>query len=479
MTGARSLRFRLVLIVVGLLAAVSVLVGTVSIFVLQSVLVGQVDQELRESASRAARVDGPPSGGGYVNVPGQSVETVIALVQDSRVADAGYLDATGRLRELSAGSAAALADVPVGEGPRTVGIGDGLGSYRALAFDGPGGVTVVVARPLSGVEGTLAGVTAIGLALLLVLLTVAGVAAALSVGAALRPLRRVALTAASVADLPLDRGEVDLAVRVPSEDTDPRTEVGQVGAALNRLLDHVGTALTARAESEEKVRRFVADASHELRTPLASIRGYSELTRRTQPDLPEEVRRSLARVESESVRMQALVEDLLLLARLDSRRELAREEVDLSQVVVEAVGDAYAAGPDHEWVLDLPEDPIGVTGDEPRLRQVVVNLLANARVHTPAGTVVTTSLASAPDGVVTLQVADDGPGIDPAVAERLFERFTRGDASRQRGTGSTGLGLSIVRGVVEAHGGTVTVATEPGSTVFTVTLPPGPADPTT
>ena len=286
----------------------------------------------------------------------------------------------------------------------------------------------------------------------------------------LRPLRRVTATARRVAELPLDRGEVALAVRVPAADTDPRTEVGQVGAALNRMLDHVGAALTARQASEMRVRHFVADASHELRTPLAAIRGYAELTRPRRKDLPPDVTHALDRVESESVRMTGLVEDLLLLARLDSGRPLDRVPVDLTQVLVDAISDAHATAPDHHWSLDLPDDPVTVSGDAARLHQVVANLMANARTHTPPGTQVVVSLTTDARSAV-LTVADDGPGIPPDLLPDVFERFARGDGSRSRAAGSTGLGLAIVAAVVEAHGGSVDVSSVPGGTAFTVRLP--------
>jgi two-component system OmpR family sensor kinase len=312
-------------------------------------------------------------------------------------------------------------------------------------------------------------------ALVITFLALAGLAFAAAAGtvvvsAALRPLNRVAGTAMTVSRLPLDRGDVDISARVPGEYTDTETEVGKVGSALNTMLGHVESALAARQRSEDKVRRFVADASHELRTPLASIRGYSELTRRTQKDLPDEVTRSLGRIESEAVRMTSLVEDLLLLARLDSQPELRRDEVDVSLMVVEAVGDAHAAGPEHVWSVDIPEEPVAVLGDDPRLRQVIVNLLANARTHTPPGTEIEASVAQEGDEVL-LRVHDNGPGIDPSIADTLFERFTRADTSRARTTGSTGLGLSIVSAVAQAHGGTVSVESVPGDTTFTVRLP--------
>jgi len=360
-----------------------------------------------------------------------------------------------------------LTDVPADGHPRTVGLGE-LGEYRVVATT-DGLRAVVVGLPLASVHSivlqlmiVIGIVTAIGILL-------AVLAGTLIVRLALRPLDRVAETASHVAELPLDRGEVALAVRVPDRDADARTEVGQVGAAINRMLGHVASALSARHESERKVRQFVADASHELRTPLASIRGYAELTRRGSHDLPPDVVHSIGRVESEAMRMTSLVEDLLLLARLDEGRDLEREPVDLSRLLIDAVSDAHAAGPDHEWSLDLPEEPVTVQGDGLRLHQVVANLLANARVHTPAGTPVTVGLAVRDKVVLT--VMDAGPGIPEAQVPKLFERFARGDSSRSRLAGSTGLGLAIVQAVVTGHHGTVSVESEPGRTVFTVELP--------
>ncbi len=314
-----------------------------------------------------------------------------------------------------------------------------------------------------------AGIALAGIAL-------AAVAGGLLVRRQLRPLDDVAATATRVAGLPLHEGQVALRERVPEQYTDPATEVGQVGAALNQLLGHVEGALQARHESETHVRQFVADASHELRTPLASIRGYAELLRRLPGELPPEAVRAVARVESESQRMTALVEDLLLLARLDAGRPLERVEVDLALLAVDAVADAHVAGPGHAWELDLPdpetEAPATVVGDEDRLRQVLANLLTNARVHTPPGTTVTTTVRR--EGtVVVLRVLDDGPGIPADLVPRLFHRFARGDAARSPGSGSSGLGLAIVDAVVRAHDGRIDVDGEAGATAFTVTLPAG------
>jgi two-component system OmpR family sensor kinase len=228
----------------------------------------------------------------------------------------------------------------------------------------------------------------------------------------------------------------------------------------------VESSLAERHRSEQQVRQFVADASHELRSPLATIAGYTELARR-RPDDAATTRTALDKVEEESGRMTTLVEDLLLLARLDSGRPLDREPVDLTRLLVEAVSDARVLSPDHRWRLELPDHAVEVTGDEQRLHQVVVNLLTNARRYTPPGTTVT---VSGRDG--GFSVHDDGPGFPAELAEHAFERFARGDVSRTRGADSgAGLGLALVQAIVQAHGGTVTLASRPGDTRLDVRLP--------
>jgi two-component system OmpR family sensor kinase len=286
----------------------------------------------------------------------------------------------------------------------------------------------------------------------------------------LRPLRQVADTALQVTAMPLARGEIGTTVRVPEELTDERTEVGAVGAALNTMLAHVERALDERHRSELQVRQFVADASHELRTPLTTIHGYAELSRRTRPVDPEQLSRAMAKVEAEATRMSTLVEDLLLLARLDAGRPLARDEVDLTRLALEAVGDARVVGRDHRWQLDLPDEPVTVPGDEQRLHQVLTNLLNNARRHTPPGTSVVVGVHP-DDRDVVLSVHDDGPGLPAGLGGSAFERFTRGDSARTRESGGAGLGLSLVQAITAAHGGTVTVDSRPGHTRFEVRLP--------
>jgi two-component system OmpR family sensor kinase len=360
------------------------------------------------------------------------------------------------------------------------------GDYRLTSFAGVDGDILLTGLPMSDVEHTIGQLAITELIVFLSVLLLAGVLGTVLVRVSLRPLRRVAATATLVTELPLDAGNVSLPDGVP--DTDPRTEVGQVGAAFNRMLGHVERALGRRAASEARLRRFAADASHELRTPLSAIRGYAELALRHPGPVPEEVTHALSRVQSESARMSVLVDDLLLLARLDAGRPLDRAPVDLTRLAIDVTSDARVARADHRWRLDLPGDPVLVEGDEHRLHQVLANLLSNAGKHTPTGSTVTVALAvngnplgKAAHDAVELTVTDDGPGIPEDLLPDLFERFTRADTSRARnadtadtagGAGhSTGLGLAIVDAVVAAHGGSVTVTSHPGMTRFTVLLP--------
>ncbi|MGE3192438.1 MAG: sensor histidine kinase [Microbacteriaceae bacterium] len=461
-----SLQRRLVVALVALLAVVSVIVGGVSVLALRENLIQRLDQQVNAELRFVEDVlTGNPGQPGDPNGARTSVRMVVA---GGEVVFAEYVDEDRESARLSERQQQQLLAGAQGQRATTVSL-DGLGEFR-VAMQQRGGVSWTVGLSTRDVDETTANLVLIFGLVALAALAVAAVAGSFVVRVALRPLGRVAATATRVSELPLDKGEVALAERVDVADTDPRTEVGQVGAAFNRMLGHVEDALVARQRSEDRVRQFVADASHELRTPLASIRGYSELTRRGHHKLPEDVTRALGRIESESVRMTSLVEDLLLLARLDAGRELVLSEVDLVPLAVDAVSDAHAASPDHEWSLDAPETPVIVRGDGGRLHQVLANLLANARVHTPEGTHVEVGL-SVDQGFAVLTVQDDGPGISPDLQAVLFERFARGDGSRARKTGSTGLGLAIVAAVVEGHGGTVAVESAPGRTVFTVRLP--------
>jgi len=411
----------------------------------------------------------PGPGPRFLDAPGQPAGMVAAVVSGGKTVDAGYLTSSGTRAALTPTAQAQLEGIAGSRRPVTLNL-DGLGRYRVVAAPSrSGGDVIVTGLSMSNVDATMFRMLLIFAIVTMIALVAATSASIIIIRRALAPLRRVAQTASEVADLPLARGEVELPVRVPESDANPYTEVGQLGWALNRMLDHIAAALSARQASETRVRQFVADASHELRTPLAAIRGYTELTQRMGDDR-EAVAHAMSRVASETERITRLVEDLLLLARLDSGRPLEREQVDLSRLAVDAVSDAHVAGPDHQWELDLPDEPVVVPGDAARLQQVVTNLLANARIHTAAGTVVTTRLTTEPARSV-LQVIDNGPGIPAALQSEVFERFARGDSSRSRKGGSTGLGLAIVSAVVKAHNGTITVDSSPGHTEFTVRLP--------
>lgn len=532
LTPPRSLRTRLVVGVLGLVLVMAAVMSSFSTVSLRHTLMARTDSQLMAAAQRAAdkrhdltqearkasdeavqegteKPGGQPDGAGGADgdpgkqgVPpgldaaGQSTGTLTLITAQTSASSseaAAYIDKDGHYAAISKEDCRLLLSEATEDHPVTVHLHH-LGSYRVVATrDEASGSTVITGLSLEGDKGLIRTQLLIELAVALVGALVVALAGRTMVRSALAPLERVARTAHRVASQPLERGEVSIEDRVEKADLDSSAEVGQVGGALNTLLGHVESALTARQRSETQVRQFVADASHELRTPLASIRGYTELIRRegADADLPEEATYALERVHSESVRMTALVEDLLLLARLDAGRELRREEVDLVGLLVDTVADARAAGPDHDWRLDLavleppadatadeaedflPEPPL-VIGDEARLRQVIVNLLANARVHTPAGSHVTTTLARERDTLI-VRIHDDGPGIAPDVRDRLFERFARGDSSRERRTGSTGLGMSIALAIVQSHGGSIDVdsstAPEDHGTTFTVRLP--------
>jgi two-component system OmpR family sensor kinase len=466
MTGrAWSLRRRLVVGIVALLAVVSVAVGVASVVALRQTLMARLDEQVMDAARRSA---GPAAGGPQEDQPGNRIGTLVVRLRDGVVVRAEYVTEAGITEELDDAQVARLLALDLGERPRSVDLG-GLGEFRVAARGAPAqGTETIAGLPTAEVTATTTNLALIFALVTLAALAFAGLVGTQVVRVALRPLERVTATARRVAELPLARGQVALAERVP--DSDPKTEVGQVGAAFNRMLEHVESSLHSRQQSEEKVRQFVADASHELRTPLASIRGYSELTRRAGHDLPDDIVYALARIESESVRMTSLVEELLLLARLDAGQEAAHGTVDLVPLLIDAVSDARAASPEHVWRVETGDQPVVVDGDGRRLHQVVGNLLANARIHTPIGTTITASLVrESTDAVLT--VADDGPGIPAELQPVLFERFARGDGSRSRDTGSTGLGLAIVAAIIDVHGGSVAVQSRPGDTRFVVRLP--------
>ena len=464
----QSLTARLVLTVVSLVAVVVGLIAVATAVQMRAHLSAQLDQQI-EDAARAFTTDrGPGSDrfpGGFedpsrMDFGNQSPGTLIST-------DTGQVIITGRGFEedqvLDAEQTKLALGDPSQPALRTVDI-PRIGRYRIHTVSN-GSQAHIIGLPTEDLDQAMSTLVIAESALAALGVLSAAAAGTFVVRRQLAPLRQVAATAHAVAETPLSAGAIDLTDRVPDHLTDSRNEVGQVGSALNTLLDHVESSLAARHQSEQQVRQFVADASHELRTPLATIVGYTELAHR-QPDATAT---ALAKVQAESARMTALVEDLLLLARLDSGRGLADEPVDLTKLLLEAVDDARVVAPDHDWQLRLPEEPIEVRGDEQRLHQVVTNLLTNARKHTPPGTTVT--ITATADG---FSVHDDGPGFPSDLVAHAFERFARAGDGRSRATGSgdgAGLGLALVEAIVSAHGGRVTLESAPADTTITVDLP--------
>jgi two-component system OmpR family sensor kinase len=348
--------------------------------------------------------------------------------------------------------------------PFTISGDDGETDIRAIARSLPSGEgTVVISVALDSVDKTVAGLRGIFILIsFIVLISIAIVARSL-IKLTLKPLNQIEKTAAAIA-------EGDLSARLP--EVNSRTEVGRLTGSLNTMLSRIEESFAIRTESESKLRRFVADASHELRTPLTAIRGFAELHRQGAVVGEEKTKELISRIEKESIRMSSLVEDLLLLARLDQSRELTFDPVDINHLVKEAVASARAAGPDHEITISTVNDEVFVLGDSMRIHQAIANLLANARTHTPAGTKIVVDILQ--DELETrISVSDTGPGLSESDQERAFERFFRADPSRVRVSGEgSGLGLAIVDAVMKAHGGSVEVKSKLGEgATFTIIFP--------
>lgn len=485
-----SLQTRLMTAVIGFVSLILVIVAVITSALLGGTLEQQLQDKVTNYSSQVAQavgsvpakyadVDSIFEGQGSRVPPG-----ILMAVSSTAGGTSGIVfpDTKGELSGVSQTlTSADLERIDTALNGRRVGTVtlDDFGSYLVVVQQAPNGVNVVTGLPRTDIQNQLTTLlTVIVLATLGGLILLA-LTTAITIRVGLRPLRAVAATATRVANQPLDRGEVQITERVPAAEADPRTETGLVGASLNTLLDHVNMSLAARQKNEERMRRFVADASHELRTPLSSIRGYSELSLRALKQQGGEAAiegttTSLERIQAQSLRMTRLVEDLLLLARLDEGRELVYGTVDLTQLAVEGLTDARPTAADHHWNIEVPDEPIVIMGDAGRMHQVVANLLANARTHTPAGTTITLRVGREGEDAI-ISVHDDGPGIDPGVRDELFARFARGDSSRARQTGGTGLGLAIAKAIVEGHGGHITVASEPGDTTFAVRIPVNPA----
>lgn len=462
-----TLRTRLVLGLLGIVAVGLIVSDVVTYRALRSFLYGRLDQQAADAVTPlASQLTGEQRRGlprpSTISNSVAPYGTWAALIRpDGQVSAAivvGIIDAD-----------------PINDAPRpkfdshdlgrshaiTLGGVDGGGRYRVVTAADSDGNWFLVALPLTDVTQTLRKLLGIEGAATVTVLAAVALLARWLVRRGMRPLVDIGVTADAIA-------AGDLSRRV--EPADPFTEVGRLGMSLNSMLGQIETAFEAQQASEGRLRRFIADASHELRTPLTSIRGYAELFRRGAAERPEDLAKAMRRIEEEAARMGVLVDDLLLLARLDQGRPLERERVDLSRIATDAVDDARAVDPSR--TIQLEAFPgVAVIGDDVRLRQVVGNLLTNARQHTPAGTPVFVRVGAG-SGRASLEVTDHGPGLTSEQAARVFERFYRADDSRARRHGGTGLGLAIVAAIAEAHGGSVTVRTATGEgATFRVELP--------
>lgn len=497
----RALRGRLTLWLLVLVSLSLLAVGIISSALVSSTITGRVHDQLTSSlasfdrmvdksrrddashheTSGAERADAssgtaevpqpePKPDKPLVEFTSQSPGNVIAVLVDGVVDDCAVFsdEAPAPLSDEAIAALEAQQWVP---GERIELDLPGLGAHLAESRLNDQGQLLVAAVSLAPERAAVTtanlGVLAIGLLALLG----TGLGTILLVRSATAPLERVAGTADEVARMSLAHGTVAGIPRLGSRDTDPATEAGRVGDALNRLLDHIDQALATRAETDRRMRQFVTDASHELRTPLAAIQGYAELTRQESELLPRLTETSLARIEAESARMSDLVGDLLLLARLDEGQGgLHFDRVDVGEIALNAVNDARTVAPEQRWLAQVPADPLIAEVDQAALTQVLSNLLRNAQVHTPPGTEVRLAVEQR-GGEVAITVTDTGPGVEPELRERIFERFTRADRSRSRRAGSSGLGLAIVAALVAGHRGTVELLPSSVGAVFEVVLP--------
>lgn len=454
-----TIKARIALAFVALLLIATAAIGVVVVRSTRSSLVDQIDNRLRETADRQGPEGEPPGRGGDADGDEHFVAAAELIVaQDgsvSPVREAGFTDEPLSLPELPK-SLEGLVDRLV-----TLPSENGKFDYRVLTSHRREGDYRVLAAPLIDVEDTVSSlIVTVGAGAAVIVLAGAGIAWWI-VRRGLRPVDSMIDTASAIAG-------GDLSQRV--DHREDGTELGRLANALDDMLTQLEAGFRDREASKERLEQFVADASHELRTPITAIRGYAELYRNGGLRGNEELERAMGRIEGESTRMGRLVDDLLLLARLDQEEPLEMVDVDLAGVAADAVSDARAVDAEHPVSLDAPE-PVFVRGDDRRLRQVFANLLNNARVHTPPGTAVHVKVSTdGPDAIVS--VRDEGPGIGDRDRARIFERFYRADPSRSRAKGGSGLGLSIVAAVVQAHGGSVAIESDDGQGAqFTVRLP--------
>ncbi|GAA1414699.1 sensor histidine kinase [Glutamicibacter uratoxydans] len=471
-----ALQRTLMIILLTSVTAVSVLLGVLYNAGMRQTLMDQVGEQLKLTTERALNYSADISNG-KIQAPGQSAGTLTARF-DRLVFFGGVLDKkTGEFKQLGQQDAIPMVQLPVSDvstpgnfHPRRAKLT--VGDYYLVAVKDSGSNSVlVVGLPLADTDMALREMAWLTLFIAMILIVGAGLAGSWLISRSLAPLKRVAIVATSVADADLDSGKVELTQRVNDSDATPGTEVGNVGYALNAMIDNVSTALTVREKSQAQMRQFVADASHELRTPLSSIRGYTELIAATEHFSPDG-QRSVERVLQQSSRMSSLVENLLLLARLDEANSFRRAKLDLGLLTADITEDFRVTADDHIWEFDCEDPQTFVNADASSLRRVITNLLANARKHTTPGNTVTMTVSQDLDtDEAVLRVHDTGEGIDPEFLPKVFERFTRADKARSGSDGTTGLGLPIAKSIVEAHGGSISVESSPGNTTFEVRLP--------
>lgn len=471
----KTLTSRLALLLAALVLLGGAIAGVAGTIGIRSFLMGQLDNELHQASARNVSLKAPQGNdhdadNGTTDNTGLPPGTITGHLRGGVITDLVVAaDLDGDHLPTSA-DRSAVQKVAGTNRPVTVHL-PSLGDYRMLTSRTRDGEQLVTGVPQERVNHTIKQLILLEVAVLAAAVAVVAAAGAFAVRRSMRPLQHLATVARRVTQLPLESGQSRIPVR--AEELDEPTEVAQVGRAMNAMLGHVDLALQQRDESEQRLRDFAADASHELRTPLAVSRSHAELLREymSSTELPEQVHQSLRRISDETGRMTSIVNDLLLLARLDQTDPQRRDSVDLTRLVLDAVDDARITAPDHHWSVDVPADPVFVRGDEEQLRRMITNLVTNVRLHTPEGTKARCRLTVAA-GQVRFSVHDTGPGFPAELIDHAHDRFARG-RHRRDSPDSTGLGLAIVHAVARAHDGSFDVVSEPGDTTVTVTLPAG------
>jgi two-component system OmpR family sensor kinase len=448
------------------LIAVVLIVALVAITrTTEAKLLGQVDTQLQGAAGPAVGLQRPPAGTLPPNSgrPLTSLSSLyVGIVRNGGIETLVEPNLSGKATPLPAVTASEAMHAATSRKPFTVHSVTGSSRYRVRAYaDARDGTVAVVAVSIDSVYNAVARLIAVELVGAGLILAVLALVTWWVIHLGVRPVKTMTTLATGIA-------EGELSARVQA--ADPRTEAGELGDALNKMLARIETAFQVRAEAEDQLRQFVADASHELRTPVSTIRGYAELYRAGGLEDREQLDDAIRRTEQEAIRMGALVDDLLLLARIDQGRPLESDPVDLTKLAADAVSDARAVDPGRR-IEAVNGGPLVVMGDEQRLRQVIANVVGNALVHTPAGTRIEFR-TRAEDGAAVIEICDDGPGMAREVATHAFERFYRADPARSRHRGGSGLGLAIVDATVKAHGGSTGLRSSPGEgTVVRIELP--------